>query len=418
MTTTRRELFRLGLGGSTLLACGTTVPTFLARSAFALADGPKREAGGPILVVIQLDGGNDGLNTVVPHGDDMYHRSRPRLALKAKDLKPIDEHIGLHPSLEGIAKLRADGRLAIVQSVGYPNPNRSHFESMAIWQTARLHPGQEEPGWLARAVDLGMNGQGGDAPGLHIAAGALPQALRGGKHFVPSLATADQLRRRMGVAEADGALDQRSALDRIAIHGTSGENPLLQFVARNTVSSYATSARLDAVFRDREGADEADSYALTRRLRMIARMIKAGLATSIYYTQLGGFDTHAEQLNQHSARLNELSRSVGSFLVDIDRSGDGDRVVVLIFSEFGRRLRENASGGTDHGTAAPVFLIGHRVQGGLQGPYPDLAHLKDDDPQHAIDFRRIYATVLDRWLKLPADATLEAPFEPMPLFRA
>ncbi len=165
MTTTRRELLRLGLGGSTLLACGTTVPTFLARSALALAEGPKRDADGRILVVIQLDGGNDGLNTVVPHGDDIYHKCRPKLALKAKELKPIDDHVGLHPSLDGFAKLREEGRLAIVQSVGYPNPNRSHFESMAIWHTARLHPGQEEPGWLARAIDARSGSPGQRRPG-------------------------------------------------------------------------------------------------------------------------------------------------------------------------------------------------------------------------------------------------------------
>jgi uncharacterized protein (DUF1501 family) len=147
-------------------------------------------------------------------------------------------------------------------------------------------------------------------------------------------------------------------------------------------------------------------------------MIRAGLATSIYYTQLGGFDTHAEQLNQHSARLRELSHSVQSFLTELDGSGNEERVVVLIFSEFGRRVRENASAGTDHGTAAPVFLIGHSVQGGLHGPYPDLAHLNDGDPEHAIDFRRVYATVLEGWLKLSAAASLGAPFELLPLIRS
>jgi len=418
VTTTRRELIRLGLGGSALLACGPTVPTFLARSALALADAPKRDAGGRILVVVQLDGGNDGLNTVVPHGDDIYHKSRPKLALKAKDVKPIDDHVGLHPSLDGFAKLREEGRLAIVQSVGYPNPNRSHFESMAIWQTARLHPGQEEPGWLARAIDAGRAAPGSDAPALHIAAEALPQALRGGRSFIPSVATADQMRRRLGVPEPEGAVEQRALLDRIAGHHGNSENPLLQFVSRSTVISYASSARLEAVLHD-DGTDEdPDSYGLARRLRLIARMIEAGLSTSIYYTQLGGFDTHADQLNQHSSRLFELSRSVQSFLTEIDRSGNGDRVTVLIFSEFGRRLRENASAGTDHGTAAPVFLIGRPVQGGLHGPYPNLAHLKDDDPEHAIDFRRVYATVLERWLKLPAEASLGAPLELLPLFRS
>lgn len=417
-TTTRRELFRLGLGGSTLLACGSTIPTFLAQSAVALADGGDRDADGRILVVIQLDGGNDGLNTVVPHGDDIYHKSRPRLALKAKDLKRIDDHVGLHPSLNEFAKLRDEGRLAIVQSVGYPNPNRSHFESMAIWQTARLHPGQQEPGWLARALDAVQAAPGQDAPALHVATNALPQALRGGQAIIPSVATADQLRRRVGTPETEGADEQRSALDRIASQTGNRSNPLLAFVSRSTVTSYASSARLEAVLRDDGTGEDDDSFKLARQLKLIARMIKAGLSTSIYYTQLGGFDTHAEQLNQHSARLNELSRSVRSFLNDIDRFGASDRVTVLIFSEFGRRLRENASAGTDHGTAAPVFLIGRHVQGGLYGPYPDLAHLKDEDPEHAIDFRRVYATVLGHWLRLPAEVSLGESFEPMPLFRS
>jgi uncharacterized protein (DUF1501 family) len=253
---------------------------------------------------------------------------------------------------------------------------------------------------------------------MHIAAEALPQALRGGRSVIPSVATADQLRRRLGVPDPDGADEQRAALDRIAGHYGNRENPLLQFVSRSTVISYASSARLEAVLHDDGTPEDSDSYGLARRLRLIARMIKAGLSTSIYYTQLGGFDTHADQLNQHSSRLFELSRSVQSFLTEIDGADHGDRVTLLIFSEFGRRLRENASAGTDHGTAAPVFLIGRPIQGGLHGPYPNLANLKDGDPEHAIDFRRVYATVLERWLQLPAEASLGAPFEPLPLFRS
>ena len=151
---------------------------------------------------------------------------------------------------------------------------------------------------------------------------------------------------------------------------------------------------------------------------MIARLIKAGLSTSIYYTQLDGFDTHADQLNTHASLLAELGRSVRAFLTELEHSGEADRVPLLVFSEFGRRLGENGSGGTDHGTAAPVFLLGRSVQAGLHGPYPDLTRLNDGDPEHAIDFRRVYATVLDRWLGLPAEATLGAEFEPLPLFRS
>jgi uncharacterized protein (DUF1501 family) len=419
VTTTRRELLRLGLGGSTLLACGPTVPTFLARSALALADAPKHDADGRILVVIQLDGGNDGLNTVVPHGDDLYHKSRPKLALQAKDLKLIDDHVGLHPSLDDFAKLRDEGRLAIVQSVGYPNPNRSHFESMAIWQTARLHPGQQDPGWLARAIDARPAISNNDPLALHVAAEMLPQALRGGRAVVPSVATADQLRRRLGRLEPADAAEQRAALDRIADAPSHSQNALLQFVSRSAVSSYTSSDRLEPALRDDRKDEDADAYGLARRLGLISRMIKAGLSTSIYYTQLGGFDTHADQLGQHAAQLRELSRSVQSFLTELDHSGNGDRVTVLIFSEFGRRLRENASGGTDHGTAAPVFVIGRPVQGGLHGPYPQLDHLKDDDPEYAIDFRQVYATILDRWLKTPSETCLGgAAFDPLPLFRA
>jgi uncharacterized protein (DUF1501 family) len=418
VTTTRRELLRLGLGGSTLLACGTTVPTFLARSALALADGPRPDAGGRVLVVVQLDGGNDGLNTVVPHGDDIYYQSRPQLALKARDLKPIDDHVGLHPALDDFAKLRDEGRLAVVQSVGYPNPNRSHFESMAVWHTARLRPGREEPGWLARAADCGPPGAVGDAPALHVAAGALPQALRGGRQHVPSLVTAEQFRRRLGLPESAGPDEQRAALNRIAGQAEAGDNPLLQFVSRSAVATYASCARLERALGEADDARYPDDYGLARRLRLIARLIRGGLTTPIYYTQLGGFDTHAEQRYRHEGLLRELGRSLRAFLNDLDRSGEGGRVAVLVFSEFGRRLRENASAGTDHGTAAPVFVLGRPVQGGLHGPYPDLARLEDGDPRHAIDFRRVYAAVLERWLGLPAEAPLGGTFEPLPLFRA
>ena len=419
MTTTRRELLRLGLGGSTLLACGATVPGFLARSATAMGDGGG-PGGGRILVVVQLDGGNDGLNTVVPHGDDVYRKSRPRLAIQAGDLRRIDDHVGLHPSLGGFGKLNDEGRLAIVQSVGYPNPNRSHIESMAAWHTARLNPGREEPGWLARAVDAGSEA-GGDASALHVAPETLPQALRGTRRHVPSMTTIEQFRRRTGPPRPGGADDRRADLDGIAARAeAAGEaNPLLQFVARSTLDCYASVARLESVLRDEKDAGRYPSdEGLAARLRLIARLIRAGLSTSIYYTQLGGFDTHAKQLNTHASRLGELGGSVRAFLADLDRTGDADRVAVLVFSEFGRRLRENASEGTDHGTAAPVFLLGPRVEGGLVGPYPDLTRLDDGDPVHAIDFRRVYATVLERWLDRPAEAVLGAPFEALPLFRS
>ena len=181
--------------------------------------------------------------------------------------------------------------------------------------------------------------------------------------------------------------------------------------------TYASSARLERVHQDKTSSalGYPEFYGLARRLRLVSHLIKAGLSTAIYYTQLDGFDTHSGQLQRHTFLLRELSASLGAFLDDLEKSGESDRVLVLVFSEFGRRLAENASGGTDHGTAAPVFLLGRSVKPGLHGPYPDLSHLEDDDPRHAIDFRRIYATLLERWLEITPQSVLGEGFEPLPL---
>jgi uncharacterized protein (DUF1501 family) len=419
MHPTRRELLRLGLGSSTLLACGTTVPAFLAHTATALADAPTESTKGRILIVLQLDGGNDGLNTVVPYRDDVYRRLRPRLQVPARDVKTIDDHVGLHPELAGFSKLLEDGRLAVVQGVGYPNPNRSHFESMSIWQTARLDPDAATPGWLARALDR-RAAAGGDAPALHVHDRfPLARALAGGKHTIPSLDRLEQFRRRIGVPDGADAVRQREALDRLSRQERGEPGSLLQFVERSSLITYASSARLGALQKDAPTAPGYPEYHdLARRLRMIAQLIKAGLTTSIYYTHLDGFDTHAGQSSSHPNLLRELGDSVRPFLDDLEKAGEADRVLVLVFSEFGRRVAENASGGTDHGTAAPVFLLGKGVRAGLHGPYPDLGTLEDGDPRHAIDFRRVYATLLDRWLEGSSADVLDGAFDPLPLLRA
>ncbi|MGO9463749.1 MAG: DUF1501 domain-containing protein [Isosphaeraceae bacterium] len=418
MHPTRREMMKLGLGTSALLASGQTVPLFLARSAHALA-GDRPAAKGRILVVVQLDGGNDGLNTVVPYRDDEYKKRRPKLAISAGEVKKIDDRVGLHPMLEPFAKLLEEQRLAIVQSVGYPNPNRSHFDSMAIWHTARTTVDKAAPGWLARALDR-RAGPDGDAAGLHIhEAFPLPGALAGGRQVVPSLAKLEQFRRRLGMPQGGQARAQVEALDRLTRQDRGEPGSLLQFVERCSLITYASSARLERLQQDHPAAkaDYPEFYGLARRLQLIAQLIKAGLTTAIYYTHLDGFDTHSGQLSQHANLMRELGRSLSAFQADLQKSGESERVVVLVFSEFGRRLGENGSGGTDHGTAAPVFLLGQPVKAGLHGPYPDLARLDDGDPIHAVDFRRVYATLLDRWLQVPHRDILGADFEPMPVLR-
>ncbi|HKB41994.1 MAG TPA: DUF1501 domain-containing protein [Gemmataceae bacterium] len=418
MQPTRRDFLRLGLGTSSLLACGSTSPVFLARSGAALAATPEKNDG-HVLVVVQLDGGNDGLNTVVPHRDDEYRKRRPRLRLVGARLHKVDDRTGLHPSLTGFAQLLDQRQLAIVQSVGYPNPNRSHFESMAIWHTARAAPKADTPGWLTRYLGVHAAAPGGDAPALHVANTLLPQALLGGERQVPSLESLEQFRRRLGVPESAGAKEQRAALDTVGTRSRGGPGSLVEFVQRSQVLTYASSARLEEVVKRKVASDGySEFYGLARRLRLIAQLIKAGLGTRLYYTQLDGFDTHANQLGTHDGLLREVGDSLRSFLDDLGKSGDAGRVLVLVFSEFGRRLSENASGGTDHGTAAPVFLLGPGVKEGLHGPHPNLGDLADGDPKHAIDFRRVYATLLESWLGCPSESVLGEKFASIPILRA
>jgi uncharacterized protein (DUF1501 family) len=414
MQPTRRDFLRLGLGSTSLLACGATVPTFLANAANALAAAPGRDGKGRILVVLQLDGGNDGLNTVAPYADDDYRKHRPKLHLGAKAVAKIDDHVGFHPGLSAFAKLLENRQLAVVQSVGYPNPNRSHFESMAIWHTARPESKRDTPGWLARGIDVKPFPPGGDVPALHVSGELLPQALFGSQRHVPSLTSLEQFHRRLGVPENAGAKAQRAALDTLASEERGKPGSLLQFVERSATLTYTSSARLETVVAG-SAPGYPEFYGLARRLRLIGQLIKAGLSTSIYYTQLGGFDTHANQLGRHDSLMREMGNSLQAFVKDMNDSGNGARVVVLVFSEFGRRLTENASAGTDHGTAAPVFLLGSAVKSGLHGPYPNLRQLADGDPKHAIDFRRVYASLLDHWLDCPSDKVLSQKFEPLPV---
>ena len=416
MQPSRRDFLRAGLGSSTLLACGLSVPTFLARTANALAASSAR--GGRVLVVLQLDGGNDGLNTVVPYGDDNYRKHRPHLQVPKNQVLRIDDRMGLHPALTGLEQLLQKEQLAIVQSVGYPNPNRSHFESMAIWHAGRLRPDANRPGWLARALDEGLSRPSGDTPALHVSDELLPHALYGGQHQVPSLLDLGRFRRRLGMPEGAGATEQRTALDQVAALDRGSPGSLLQFVQRSSVLSYTSSDRLEHALRGQAAtARYPDNNGLGQRLRLVAQLIQAGLGTSIYYTQLGGFDTHANQQGTHFGLLREMGDALQAFLDDLSASGDARRVLVLVFSEFGRRLTENASGGTDHGTAAPVLLLGGGVRPGLHGPCPNLADLADGDPKHAIDFRRVYAALLQAWLGVPADKVLGEKFDPLEVVR-
>jgi uncharacterized protein (DUF1501 family) len=330
-----------------------------------------------------------------------------------QQLHKLEDRVALHSTMNGLAKVYQDKKLAVVQSVGYPNPNRSHFESMAIWHTGQVKPSAGTPGWLAPFIDRQNAKAGGDAPAMHISASLVPQALYGSQRQVPSLLDLEQFRRHLGVPENAGAKEQRVALDAIAGQSRGKPGSLLQFVEKSTVITYASSARLEGILKDKKTVGGyPEFYGLARRLKLVAQLIKAGLHTSIYYTQIGNFDTHANQQFSHANLLREVSESLKAFVDDLQKSGEGKRVLVLVFSEFGRRLTENASAGTDHGTAAPVLLAGGGVKAGVHGPYPNLQDLDaGGDPKHAIDFREVYATVLDKWLGCPSEKVLGTRFK-------
>ena len=388
--TTRRDLFRM----LPVISLAPTVPSFIA----TLARASTAERDGRILVVVQLNGGNDGLNTVVPYGDEAYAKNRPSLKVPTAKLIKVSDGIGLHPAMGQAGKLLESGRLAIIPGVGYPNPSRSHFTSMAIWHTARLDEEEHDgPGWLGRSLDAAPS-----ASSVYVGASSIPVAIRGRRAPASSL-------ERIG----DLTLDPTVARPNLS---NSGDD-LAGFVRRSTLDAYASSDRLADVTKDQSSSARYPGTGLADRLKLVARLIKGGYESRVYYTAQASYDTHSQQSFTHFGLLGELSGALKAFLDDLADAKLADRVLVLSFSEFGRRVQENGSGGTDHGAAGPVFLAGPAVKPGLLGAYPSLTDLDDGDLMPVVDFRRIYATILTSWLGLPAGAALGGTFHPLPLLK-
>jgi uncharacterized protein (DUF1501 family) len=397
----RRSFFSRTLSSSTLVALSSTVPDFLARSAQAAEPAPDER----VLVVIELNGGNDGINTVVPFRDEGYRRHRSATRLATSDLIKIDDQVGLHPSMPDAARLLNDGKLAIVQGVGYPNPNRSHFESMRIWHTA--HPDNVDAagsGWIGRVVD-GRAATSSSVPGaIFVGSYPSPVVVRGRRSAAITLDRTDDYLLGDGAAR------------RSLVPEAGDDDELTAFIRRSTLDAYATADRMARITRIAPG----QRYPATRlagELEQVSRLIKSGVGARFYYIIQGGYDTHANQLFNHARLLEELSGALGAFLDDLTTARLDDRAAVLCFSEFGRRVADNGSDGTDHGTAGPVLLAGAGVRAGIVGPTPSLTDLEDGDLKVGVDFRRVYASALDGWLGMPSDPALGGKFEPLPLFR-
>jgi len=396
----RRTFLTSGLCGSALVSLAPSVPAFLATAARAAL--PKQD--GRILVVLELNGGNDGINTVVPFGDEAYARHRPTLHIPADQVLKIADGLALNPAMRGMARLWEDGALAIVQGVGYPNPNRSHFESMSIWHTGNPGPAPRASiGWIGRGLDGGRPPADGRASAMYIGNGSVPVAIRGRRSVASSLDTIESFRL------------MNAAAVRPTPQTPGGGDDLAEFVRRSTLEAYTTADRLAALAPDGGKDPSYPESALASRLRVIARLIRGGLRTRVYYTSQPGYDTHVCQLVTHNALLGELSEALLAFKRDLASAGLADRVLVMTFSEFGRRVAENGGRGTDHGTAGPVFLCGPSVRPGLVGATPSLLDLDDGDLKWSIDFRRVYAILLDQWLGIPSSEVLGGVFGPLPL---
>ena len=432
---TRRKFLRTSALGA---AAAWTLPIFLEKTFFALdamaADSLTQTVSGKdgtILVVLQMAGGNDGLNTVVPFADDAYHIARPRLALAPDKILKLDSYAGLNGKLTGLKSLYDEGHLAVVQGVGYPNPNRSHFRATEIWQTASDADRNESEGWLGRYFDSCCSGAD---PTVGVAIGEqTPQAFTAKTPTGVTLSRPEQFRwmpsdknalsseeiffRQLNGEDESGAPAGSTEGNSIgAIAGNNrAEQSAVDFLQRTALDAQLSSDKILAIARKFKTTVPYPQGQLAASLSLIARMIAGGLPTRVYYASQGGFDTHAGQIMTHDRLMAQFNDSVTAFVTDLKQQGNFDRVLLMTFSEFGRRVAENANGGTDHGAAAPMFVVGGAVKPGLFGKYPSLTDLDHGDLKFNTDFRNVYATVLERWLKAPSQVVLGRKFSNLPL---
>ncbi|HUA68168.1 MAG TPA: DUF1501 domain-containing protein [Candidatus Saccharimonadales bacterium] len=436
---TRRQFLRTTVLGSALT---WTVPAFLADTFTALhseaADSATQIVTGKdatILVVLQMAGGNDGINTVVPYGNDYYHNARPKIGLAPQQVLKLTGEIGFHNALTGFKNLYNAGHLSVVQGVGYPNPNRSHFRSTEIWQTASDSDKVEKYGWLGRYFDNACPGCdptvgvdiGGQTPQSFFAKTptgislANPESYRfmSPGHFRPGQVDLleESYEKINEIPDAGPDMNAGGSIGALAAGVPQPGGSVLHFIERTALDAQVSSEKIRSIIERVKNQASYPSTKLGENLKLVAQLIAGGLPTRVYYVSQGGYDTHANQAGTQYRLLKELGDAVNAFVADLKAQGNLQRVLVMTFSEFGRRVAENASGGTDHGAAAPLFVIGNKVKAGLLGRYPSLApqDLFEGDIKYTVDFRSVYASVLENWLKTKSVPILGRQFEPLQL---
>ena len=407
LPTTRREFLNYTSRGIGLLAFSRFAPQFLVQSTLAAAPAPEKDRS--ILVLVQLAGGNDGLNTLIPFEDADYYRLRPTLGIAKDKVLRASDTLGLHPACAAMHGLFHDGKLGIVQNVGYPNPNRSHFRSTEIWETASSSDDFGATGWIGRYLDNACAGaptDSHDPVAVHISSG-VPQSFLGA-HEHPTFGLQPG-----GGNRRDDEESRRLLENIVSKPGVGLENDSATFLKHTLMDALVTEKKVQRVLGDyRPGANVTyPGNPFAASLRNVAALIASGMPTRVYFVSLSGFDTHGNQLGQQANLLAQLSDGLAAFQKDLEAHQLDGQVMTMTFSEFGRRPSENESRGTDHGTAAPLFVMGSKVRGGLHGTAPMLKLEKNQDLTFSTDFRQVYATALDSWLACPSEPVLGGKFE-------
>jgi uncharacterized protein (DUF1501 family) len=396
------------LGGCAGLSVAANVDHLFAR---ALAGPELSTSGGAadrVLVVINLQGGNDGLNTVVPFGSQAYYRYRPTLGIAPGDVLRIDDAVGLNPALAPLKALYDKGRVAVVQGAGYPNPDHSHFRSTEIWQTA-VPESYATTGWLGRYLDAAQMPPNNLFNAVAVAP-VLPEALISQTVDVPAI---DALR-AYNLA-SDRNRDQRAAFASFASDTrVPFTSPFLAPVAEIEDHAERGAAELPKLVGGYKTNAQYPATPLGRSLALAAQIIGSNLGTRVLYVQHGSFDTHVSQKPVQDRLLGELADGIAAFYADLAEHGNDTRTLTMTFSEFGRRVAENANRGTDHGEAAPMFVVGGGVRGGLYGSHPSLDRLADGDATFTVDFRSVYATIVEKWFDRSARGVIAGNFATLP----
>ena len=403
----RRDFLKTTVGA---MAMAPIAPHLLLNSALAERADLSSSSTYPILVVIQLAGGNDGLNTIIPYGSSLYYQDRPTIGVPAQSVIPIDHTVGFNPNLKSLKPLFDQGKVAIVQDVGYPDPDRSHFRSTAIWESADP-VGDTPTGWLGRYLDATLVDV--DNPMKALAIGPLvPLTLLAENTPVPSIESVDTFRFLLGRRDAVPILDAYRIMYGDSLEDTPPYIGLIRKVEANADQSVND---LQSIATHYKPSVQYPANALGRELQLVSQIISSGLGTRIFHVTLGGFDDHVAEVFTHAYLLKAFADSVAAFYQDMQNQGKADEVLIVTFSEFGRRVKENAGRGTDHGTAAPLFVVGSRVKGGIYSDDPSLTNLDDNgDLKFQVDFRSVYATILDGWLGGDSRTVLNGSFERLP----